>query len=218
MRTGVGYYDSRLTMKPGRRLIKPEAEALVGHLCSTFKVTIHRKDDATIMKYAAIVVELTTGTPAKTFLSEYATTLADDIYIPDKMRADPEAFASVIVHEVGHSLQMRSGLAETDGDPRTGFEFAYLYLLKPEARARYEALRYLAQAEFLHARFGIVPTIGEIAHHLDHGYALGTPDLHLVEGIARGRIASIRLGVYTDVVAREAIAWLRKVLPDTLAA
>lgn len=184
-------------------LTHDQVDALTEHLCS---------------KYSVAALELGPGTLVKALLDLAGV---GDFFRPDLVAAadgllpiaglslgpivlvrgglPPGIRARVVVHEVSHSLHVREeGL----------LRYCALYVDVQEFRTSAEAGAYCAEAELGHFLDGTVPAPGALVR-IDHGYLLKSEQVTFGGLLGEQAAVAIERGIYTQPVAREAIAWLK---------
>ena len=192
-------------------LLTQAAEGLVAHLKSEIGFTVSNKEDSPIMKAIALGMDLARNFSSSlptgdSFMQEYATTAATDIYLPKLVRDNPYYMITVVTHEAQHVLQFQD----------TGVEFAWYYLVDNAARAQFEADAYASGAAvgaWLTGR----PTeesISAILESLIVGYHLKAEDITYAEAALQSHIASISAGVLTTRTARMSIGYLEQNFPQ----
>ncbi len=192
-------------------LLAQAAEGLVGYLKSQINFTISNKEDSPIMKAIALGMDLARNFSSSlptgdSFMQEYATTAATDIYLPKLVRDNPYYMISVVTHEAQHVLQFQD----------TGVEFAWYYLVDNAARAQFEADAYAsgtAVSTWLTGQPGS-DYIPGILESLIVGYHLKAEDITYAEAALQSHITSLAAGVLTTRTARMSIGYLEQNFPQ----
>lgn len=190
---------------------------LEAHLCRTFDVVVHEKDDDALMWIVAQGLDVAGVLDAQRFRTAFATTIGTSIWIPRMYAASQLPFprARLLVHETTHAVRYR----------RDPVRFASLYIRHGEDRAHEEALAYLAGAEFEAAVSGTVPALDTIGASLTGGgctscagaYGLDPRTREFARGLIAQGAAALAAGARTSEVAVAAVAWLRAEHPEALA-
>lgn len=132
--------------------------------------------------------------------------LADDM--------TPEEQLEAATHECEHVGQFWRGEyrkgstvgATLDG----GAAFAWLYLVEPEARVRFEARAYRAGLEVRHALGLPMPSLDQLADTLARGYALDASHVAYGRAMLESALLSVRSGVVTTEAGAAMIALLKR--------
>ena len=129
---------------------------------------------------------------------------------------DPLNRVLIGAHEGAHIQQFWEGefvndLPHDKRDLKGGVEFAWLYMVQPLARVRFELRAERARWEVLHALGKPQPTLAEVTSWLFGYYAITeTPELRgFVEGFAIANLASVRSGAVQTTVGKTVIDALR---------
>lgn len=189
------------------------ARAFEEHIAQRFGVDIERKDNDDVMGLVGSVLGLLGVLDRKRFLTQFATTIDQTIWIPKRYREDTTprglfVLMKLLVHETTHA-----------GDAKKGGTQAMIDYADAEWRAQKEALAYAAGLELEVAITGVLPPLDDIGSSL-HGpqcaYALDARTREFARGILEQSAVSIANGVHTSEVALEAIGWLRGHAPRVL--
>ena len=95
-----------------------------------------------------------------------------------------------------------------------GLGFAWLYLVHPEERARFEAYGYAGQMEFIKMRTGRLVPLEDMVSRLQYGYALDADAVALAKAILTVRRTEVAAGVYRSAVALKAREILYGISPE----
>lgn len=206
--------------------------------------TLVDKGQALEMHAAALALDVAGVVKRRTFLESMATTIGTVIYIPAEWPIEHKL--RVLVHEATHVLQyaprdkastlertvtasmhalMNARFPSLVRDlPLTqtrisvsGLAFAWLYLVEPEERARFEAEAYASGMEFARMRTGTTPALDDVGESLCCAYALDAAEQSFARTILRSRRVEVLEGVYRSTAAKEARDVLRGIDPDLLA-
>ena len=122
-----------------------------------------------------------------------AIVVADDLDAPELLEA--------VTHECEHARQFWRGeylTGSTEGATlEGGAAFAWLYLVEPEARVRFEARAYRAGLEVRHALGLPLPSADELAAVLGRGYALDASHVEYGRQLLASALTSVRAGLVT---------------------
>jgi len=132
--------------------------------------------------------------------------IADDL--------SPAELLEAVTHECEHAKQFWRGEyvtgstvgATLDG----GAAFAWLYLVEPEARVRFEARAYRAGLEARRALGLPLPTVDQLTDTLARGYALDASHVAFGRALLESAHASVSAGVVTTEAGTMMIALLRR--------
>ena len=141
--------------------------------------------------------------PAGAEFDRYSHAIGPFAVIADGL--SPADLLCVVTHECEHVRQFWEGEyrkgstvgATLDG----GATFAWLYLVEPEARVRFEARAYRAGCEALHMLGLPIPSIDELTDALARGYALDATHVQFGRELLESALLSVRSGVYTTTAA-----------------
>ncbi len=150
--------------------------------------------------------------PSGAELDRYSHAIGPLVVIADDLRG--AALLSVVTHECEHVRQFWEGEyrkgstvgATLDG----GATFAWLYLVEPEARVRFEARAYRAGCEALHMLGLPMPSIDALTDSLARGYALDAAHVQFGRELLESALLSVRDGVYTTGAAVRLEAILKR--------
>lgn len=113
----------------------------------------------------------------------------------------PAELLAVVAHECEHVRQFWEGeyaKGQTIGATLSGgAAFAWLYLVEPEARVRFEARAYRTTLEVLHMLGAPLPSIDALTDALARGYALDAAHVRFGRSLLESALLSVRGGVYT---------------------
>lgn len=186
-----------------------------------FHARIVGKDNAVEMKILAAALDVAktfgAGVPGgDDFLHRTATTIGPVIYLPDAFWADPAFAVEVVTHECQHVHQFWRGSGDgvsgpTDRDLPGGFGFAWLYLVEPEARVRYEVEAYHAGLEARVIGLGepMPVSIDALAMPLEGGYALGDDHVRLGRSLLESAATTVSHGVAMTAAGERSVEVLR---------
>jgi hypothetical protein len=129
----------------------------------------------------------------------YSHTIGPFVLLADMQPATDLVF--VAAHECEHVAQFWGGEFR-DGSTvgktlEGGLAFAWLYLVEPEARVRFEARAYRATMEAMHMLGHELPDVEVFVDALARGYALGEEHVKFGQQLLESAIASVSDGVYT---------------------
>lgn len=100
-----------------------------------------------------------------------------------------------------------------------GLGFAWLYLTQPEQRMVYEVHAACTAMQFKHQRYGgTLPEVEHLVARLGHGYDLGAEHLETARAMFASRKTEIALGTMRSAVANQAIAILKGISSELVAA
>ena len=141
--------------------------------------------------------------PAGAEFDRYSHAIGPFVVVADGL--SPVELLAVVAHECEHVRQFWEGEytkgstvgATLDG----GATFAWLYLVEPEARVRFEARAYRAGCEALHMLGLPIPSIDELTDALARGYALDATHVQFGRELLESALLSVRSGVYTTTAA-----------------
>lgn len=200
-----------------RPATQAEADAFALEMSRRFHARIIRKDMAIEMQLLAALfdglralgVQLPVGGD---FLNHWATTLGPFIYMPPGLSPDDQI--EVLAHEMQHVHQFWGGASQAGLGG--GLNMAFLYLVEPEARVRYEVDAYRTGLEVQFARARALPGLEQLVMPLEGGYALGANEHELARDLLEVAATSVSKGVVTTEAGRAALDVLRHVAPDLL--
>ena len=191
-----------------RAATQAEANRFKARMAERFHAREQDKSKAAEMAWLAqgfdVARTFGAAVPAGHVFATYATTLGPIIYLPEGLSPDEQI--DIFTHEIEHVRQFWAH----------GFEFAWLYLTAPEARARYEAEAFTQQFKLRYARTGRLPTLDEVSFPLEQGYALPPGDVALGLTSIEQWLTSIAAGLIVGEVSAEAIRILKGMDPDLL--
>lgn len=216
----------------------------VGEYSAKIGFTLVDKAAAIEMHAAALALDTLGVIESRKFLDDMATTVGTVVYVPADWDLDRKV--RVLVHEATHVLQyaprpdpqgeivldraLHAALAARFPSLATdlplsqsrvrvsGLAFAWLYLVEPEERARFEAEAYAAGAECEAFRTGRVPELADIGKSLCCAYAFKPPEVAFARTILRSRRREMLASqVPRSSAAREALEILRGIHPSLVA-
>lgn len=152
------------------------------------------------------------GVPSGAEFDRYSHALGPFVVLADEM--GPEELLEAATHECEHVGQFWRGEyrkgstvgATLDG----GVAFAWLYLVEPEARVRFEARAYRAGLEVRHALGLPLPSVDDLADTLARGYALDASHVAFGRVLLDSALSSVRAGVVTTESGAAMLALLRR--------
>lgn len=111
---------------------------------------IIKKPESSFMKFLNVLLLIVTFGQAKSFMTEFVTTIGYKVYVPNDFESWPESNRYlIVVHESVHMKQRRNAFLGG-----FGFSFAYLLLPVPSllayCRLQYEIEAYATDAVFGH--------------------------------------------------------------------
>lgn len=186
-----------------------------------FHARIVGKDNAVEMRILASALDVARTFGAQVpggddFLHRTATTIGPIVYMPDAFWADPAFAIEVITHEMQHVRQFWQGsgdgvTSKNDRDLPGGFGFAWLYLVEPEARVRFEAEAYHAGLEARVIGLGepMPASLDALAMPLEGGYALGPEHVTLGRSLLESAATTVSHGVAMTAAGERAVEVLR---------
>lgn len=137
--------------------------------------------------------------PSGAEFDRYSHAIGPFVVVADGL--SPVELLATVAHECEHVRQFWEGeytkgstVGATLGG---GASFAWLYLVEPEARVRFESRAYRTTLEVLHMLGAPLPSIGALADALARGYALGAEHVAFGRALLESALASVRNGVYT---------------------
>mgnify|MGYP001474352891 CR=1 FL=1 len=150
--------------------------------------------------------------PSGAELDRYSHAIGPLVVIADDLRG--AELLSVVTHECEHVRQFWEGEyrkgstvgATLDG----GATFAWLYLVEPEARVRFESRAYRTTLEVLHMLGAPLPSIGALADALARGYALDAEHVAFGRSLLESALLSVRGGVYSTTAGVRCEAILKR--------
>jgi len=193
-----------------------QAREFCAHMARAHKATVIRKEAAIEMQMLATGFDIAKRFGAQLpdrqdFLERYATTIGGWIYMPSSF--SPAVQLEVMTHECQHVNQFYRGGLGLPGGPGMW----WLYLVEPEARARYEAEALTAGFEVMFACTKQLPDLDAVVAPMEGGYMLGPDHLALIRGLLETNMTSIVAGTPVTEAAANAIGWLRGNAPELLA-
>jgi len=137
--------------------------------------------------------------PTGAELDRYSHAIGPFVVIADGL--SPAELLATVAHECEHVRQFWEGeyaKGQTVGATLGGgAAFAWLYLVEPEARVRFEARAYRSTLEVLHMLGASLPTIDALTEVLARGYMLDAAHVAFGRSMLESALASVRGGVYT---------------------
>jgi len=137
--------------------------------------------------------------PSGAEFDRYSHALGPFVVISDGL--SPAELLAVVAHECEHVRQFWEGeyaKGQTVGATLNGgAAFAWLYLVEPEARVRFEARAYRTTLEVLHMLDAPLPSIDELTDALARGYALDAAHVQFGRALLESALLSVRGGVHT---------------------
>lgn len=137
--------------------------------------------------------------PSGAEFDRYSHALGPFVVISDGL--SPAELLATVAHECEHVRQFWEGeyakgstVGATLGG---GAAFAWLYLVEPEARVRFEARAYRTTLEVLHMLGAPLSSIDALSDALARGYALGAEHIAFGRAMLESALLSVRGGVYT---------------------
>jgi hypothetical protein len=132
--------------------------------------------------------------------------IADDL--------SPEELLEAGTHECTHVRQFWAGEyrphSTVGATLEGGAAFAWLYLVNPEARVRFEARAYRAGLEVRHALGLPLPTLDQLTDTLARGYALDAHHVAFGRALLESALLSVRSGVVSTESGAAMLAILRR--------
>lgn len=184
--------------------LTPEiAAAVVRELISVSRGVLVRKGDVPGMAIVRGVFDtlhaLGLLVPTGAELDRYSHAIGPFVVIAEGL--SPVDYLAVVAHECMHVGQFWDGefrKGQTVGKTLDGgATFAWLYLVEPEARVRFEARAYRTTLEVLHMLGAQLPTIDELTDALARGYMLDAAHVAFGRSLLESALLSVRGGVYT---------------------
>lgn len=137
--------------------------------------------------------------PSGAEFERYSHAIGPIMIVADDL--SPAEYLAVVAHECEHVLQFWEGeyaKGSTVGATLSGgAAFAWLYLVEPEARVRFEARAYRTTMEVLHMLGLPVPPVESFADSLARGYLLGAAHVAFGRAMLESARVSALGGVYT---------------------
>lgn len=203
-------------MIPADKLTPELANAVARELVSWSRGVIVRKGDIPGMGVVRGVFDalhaVGLGVPTGAEIDRYSHAIGPFVVIAEGL--SPLELLAVVTHECVHVGQFWEGEyrkgstvgATLDG----GASFAWLYLVEPEARVRFEARAYRATLEALHMLGAPLPSIDSLCDALARGYMLDAAHVQFGRELLESALVSVRGGVYTTSAGVRVEAILRR--------
>lgn len=190
-------------MIPADKLTPELANAVARELVSWSRGVIVRKGDVPGMGVVRGVFDalhaVGLSVPTGAEIDRYSHAVGPFIVVAEGL--SPVEFLAVVAHECTHVDQFWTGeyrKGQTVGKTLDGgATFAWLYLVEPEARVRFEARAYRATLEVLHMLGAPLPSIDDLCDALARGYLLDETHVAFGRQLLESAYASVRGGVYT---------------------
>jgi len=182
------------------------------YMSGHYESRVIKRSDALEMKVIAQALRLINAMDVKTFMTRFATTLGNRIYIPFTVGEVPDAEAeawslwdqiTTAVHEHQHVYQYH----------KEGQTFVWKYLLRSSGRAHYEADAYRCNLEMHYWRYGYVPAGHKLAELL-RAYKCNETDIAVAEKQFNLSSRTIEQGAIINDASRRAIGWLDANAPE----
>lgn len=203
-------------MIPAERLTPEGVTLIVRELVGASHGVFVRKGDVPGMGVVRGVFDALHATglpvPSGAELDRYSHAIGPLVVIADDLRGAD--LLSVVTHECEHVRQFWEGEyrkgstvgATLDG----GATFAWLYLVEPEARVRFEARAYRAGCEALHMLGLPLPTLDALTEALARGYALDAAHVQFGRELLESALLSVHNGLYTTTAGVRLEAILKR--------
>jgi hypothetical protein len=184
--------------------LTPEGAMLAAReLVATSHGVLVRKGDVPGMSVVRGVFDtlhaLGLSVPTGAEIDRYSHAIGPFVVIADGL--SPAELLAAIAHECEHVRQFWEGeyaKGQTIGATLNGgAAFAWLYLVEPEARVRFEARAYRTTLEVLHMLGAPLPSINELTDALARGYMLDAAHVQFGRELLESALLSVRGGVYT---------------------
>jgi len=150
--------------------------------------------------------------PTGAEIDRYSHAIGPFVVIADGL--SPAELLAVVAHECTHVDQFWNGeyrKGQTAGKTLDGgATFAWLYLVEPEARVRFEARAYRATLEVLHMLGAPLPSIDALTDALARGYMLDAAHVQFGRELLESALASVRGGVYSTTAGVRVEALLQR--------
>lgn len=190
-------------MIPADKLTPEGAMLAARELVTTSHGVLVRKGDVPGMSVVRGVFDALhaagLSVPSGAEFDRYSHALGPFVVIADGL--SPAELLAVVAHECEHVRQFWEGeyaKGQTVGATLNGgAAFAWLYLVEPEARVRFEARAYRTTLEVLHLLGAPLPTIDALTEALARGYALDAAHVQFGRELLESALLSVRGGVYT---------------------
>jgi hypothetical protein len=193
-----------------------QAQTIARELCTQSGAWLVRKGDVPGMGMIRALFDglhsLGLQVPSGADFDRYSHAVGPFAVIADGL--SPEELLEVVTHECEHVLQFWEGeyaKGSTVGNTLNGgAAFAWLYLVEPEARVRFEARAYRAGLELRHMLKLPLPSAADIAATLGRGYMLDAKHVAFAEQLMESALLSVEGGVYTTRAAVKIEAILKR--------
>lgn len=182
--------------------ISPEiVRGLWRHMGERYKSTVVPKSSSSLMKAAAVGLEVLGISSRDSFMCTMATTVGRIIYLPFSVGVETPIWdlwtqVAICIHEHQHIVQWN----------RHGLWLPIKYLMSCRARAFYEADAYSCELALEYWRTGVMPSISALATWLER-YGCAQEDVQAAEHEFAEYAANIRLGKPNEA-SLVAISWL----------
>jgi hypothetical protein len=190
-------------MIPADKLTPEGALLAARELVATSHGVLVRKGDVPGMSVVRGVFDtlhaLGLSVPTGAEIDRYSHAIGPFVVIADGL--SPAELLAAVAHECEHVRQFWEGeyaKGQTIGATLNGgAAFAWLYLVEPEARVRFEARAYRTTLEVLHMLGAPLPSINELTDALARGYMLDAAHVQFGRELLESALLSVRGGVYT---------------------
>lgn len=190
-------------MIPADKLTPEGALLAARELVATSHGVLVRKGDVPGMSVVRGVFDtlhaLGLSVPTGAEIDRYSHAIGPFVVIADGL--SPAELLAAVAHECEHVRQFWEGeyaKGQTVGATLSGgASFAWLYLVEPEARVRFEARAYRTTLEVLHMLGAPLPSIDELTDALARGYMLDAAHVAFGRSLLESALLSVRGGVYT---------------------
>lgn len=184
------------------RLSKQIVEDFSKHMLSEYNAYIVDKSDSTMMSAVGWMLQMFGSISRTDFLSKYATTINNKIYMPYTLGSDAvplERQVEVLVHELEHVEQWRS----------IGAGYYFYYVLDHEKRAHFETEAMETELEmhwFLHDE---LLSVAYLSSRLNV-YGCTSRDISVSHKHLFIYSQMVAQGIVGNEVSRTAIEWLKE--------
>lgn len=203
-------------MIAAEKLTPEVAAAVVRELISVSRGVLVRKGDVPGMAIVRGVFDtlhaLGLSVPTGAEIDRYSHAIGPFVVIAEGL--SPVEFLAVVAHECTHVDQFWNGeyrKGQTVGKTLDGgATFAWLYLVEPEARVRFEVRAYRTTLEVLHMLGAPLPTLDALTEALARGYLLDAAHVQFGRELLESALASVRGGVYSTTAGVRVEALLQR--------